>query len=171
MTEAYEELLPRNVRCRELPLNHRSGAAIDAATTLGVLPLLQSEHLRRLAAKLSGVALHPDPGMQVICYAPGDYVGPHNDHHPEDANLRGGYVDAHIMISEPGVQSQLLVYEREAGFLSAIQEVGSGCAVGVYRLPFWHYTTPLVAKPGRRCPRRWLLLASFEIDTRRRRRN
>ena len=28
-----------------------------------------------------------DWGRQVICYEQGDYSGPHNDHHPEDADL------------------------------------------------------------------------------------
>jgi hypothetical protein len=32
----------------------------------------------------------------------------------------------------------------------------------VYRLPFWHYTTPLVAKPGAEdAARRWVLLGTF----------
>jgi hypothetical protein len=34
--------------------------------------------------------------------------------------------------------------------------------VNVYRLPFWHFTTPLAAKPGRADDaRRWLLLGTF----------
>jgi hypothetical protein len=32
----------------------------------------------------------------------------------------------------------------------------------VYRLPFWHYTTPLAAKPGAEATaRRWVLLGTF----------
>ena len=38
-------------------------------------------------------------GRQVICYGPGDYSGPHNDHHPESAAARNGFVDLHIMFS------------------------------------------------------------------------
>jgi len=38
-------------------------------------------------------------------------------------------------------------------------------SVAVYRLPFWHYTTPLLAKRGREAEaRRWLLLGSFDYD-------
>jgi hypothetical protein len=34
--------------------------------------------------------------------------------------------------------------------------------ITAYRLPFWHYATPLVAKPGReREARRWVLLGTF----------
>jgi len=34
--------------------------------------------------------------------------------------------------------------------------------VSAYRLPFWHYVTPLVAAPGRaREARRWVLLGTF----------
>jgi hypothetical protein len=32
----------------------------------------------------------------------------------------------------------------------------------VYRLPFWHYTTPLVGRPGKEdAARRWVLLGTF----------
>ena len=34
--------------------------------------------------------------------------------------------------------------------------------ITVYRLPFWHYTTPLLV--DRPSARRWLLLATFGID-------
>ncbi len=34
--------------------------------------------------------------------------------------------------------------------------------VTCYRLPFWHYTTPMVAKRGREeQARRWVLLGTF----------
>jgi hypothetical protein len=34
-----------------------------------------------------------------------------------------------------------------------------------YRLPFWHYTTPLIAKRGQEArARRWLLLGSFDYE-------
>jgi hypothetical protein len=34
--------------------------------------------------------------------------------------------------------------------------------VTVYRLPFWHYTTPLMARPGQdAAARRWVLLGTF----------
>src|ERR1043165_7876402 len=54
-------------------------------------------------------------GRQVICYEPGDYSGPHNDHHPEHAEIKNGFVDVHIMFSNDAVASQLLAYE-ERGF-------------------------------------------------------
>ncbi len=37
-------------------------------------------------------------------------------------------------------------------------------AISIYKLPFWHYTTPLWGKPGREdAARRWLLLGTFRI--------
>ena len=56
------------------------------------------------------------------------------------------------------------MYE-ERGFLTASRDVAGPPAIAVYRLPFWHYTTPLVARPGREGKaRRWLLLGSFDYD-------
>jgi hypothetical protein len=39
--------------------------------------------------------------------------------------------------------------------------VARPAAVTAYRLPFWHYTTPLVAKRGRSDAARWVLLGTF----------
>ena len=39
---------------------------------------------------------------------------------------------------------------RRAGHLSEIVSVAQPATVTAYRLPFWHYTTPLVAKPDGR---------------------
>jgi hypothetical protein len=68
------------------------------------------------------------------------------------------------MFSNAAVAHQLLVYE-EKRFLSASREVSGGPSIAVYRLPFWHYTTPLIARPrAERQARRWLLLGSFDYD-------
>ncbi len=104
-------------------------------------------------------------GRQVICYESGDYSGPHNDHHPENADERNGFVDFHVMFSNDGVGHQLLVYEDHRHFLSTSHDVSGRSAVAIYRLPFWHYTTPLIARKGNEATaRRWLLLASFAFD-------
>jgi len=80
------------------------------------------------------------------------------------AEVRNGFVDVHIMFSNDAVASQLLVYE-EGGFLSKSHEVTGRSGIAVYRLPFWHYTTPLIARRGREHEaRRWLLLGSFDFD-------
>jgi hypothetical protein len=39
--------------------------------------------------------------------------------------------------------------------------VAKAAAVTAYRLPFWHYTTPLVGKRGRADAVRWVLLGTF----------
>lgn len=99
-----------------------------------------------------------------MCYEGGGFSGPHNVHHPEQAELRAGYVDVHIMLSEPAVNSQLLIYERQRGLLNEVREIGRGLAIAVYQLPFWHYTTPLIPHPNATQARRWLFLASHLID-------
>jgi len=77
--------------------------------------------------------------------------------------MQKGFVDLHIMLSNSDVDHHWIVYER-ASHLTEIQNVAVQSGVAVYRLPFWHYTTPLAAKPGReRQARRWLLLASYDI--------
>ena len=165
MKQNYSERLMKTVRVRTATFNSRSSEALRAADAIGLGPMMRSETFRRFAEVVVGQPLRRDFwGRQIICYENGDYSGPHNDHHPEDKQVRNGFVDAHIMFSNDAVASQLLVYE-ERGFLSRSHEVTGRSGIAVYRLPFWHYTTPLRARPGReREARRWLLLASFDFD-------
>jgi hypothetical protein len=160
----YSESLPKTMRIRTADLDAKSGKAKRVAASLGIIAALQSDELRRFGERVTGKKLHPDPGCQVICYEPGDYSGPHTDHHPEQREYRDGYVDIHIMLSSPTVASQLLVYERRQGMLNEVEEVGKGMSIAVYQLPFWHYTTPMLARPGVDDARRWLLLASYMVD-------
>jgi hypothetical protein len=164
MRENYSEKLPKTMRFKTTELRSTSSNAYRAASLLGIPELLRSEELRSLAERVTATSLVPNPGCQIICYESGDFVGPHNDHHPEELHLRHGYVDAHIMLPEPGVKSQMLVYEKQPGLLNASEEVGNHPAIAFYRLPFWHYVTPLIAKHGARRARRWLLLASYEMN-------
>ena len=47
--------------------------------------------------------------------------------------------------------------------LSEIRNVAMESGLAIYKLPFWHYRTPLAGKPGReKRARRWLL-ASYDI--------
>jgi hypothetical protein len=168
----YSESLPKTMRIRTADLDVKSGKAKRVAASLGLIAALKSDQLRRFGERVTGKKLLPDPGCQVICYEPGDYSGPHTDHHPEERELCDGYVDIHIMLSSPKVASQLLVYERQQGMLNEVAEIGKGMSIAVYQLPFWHYTTPMQARPGVADARRWLLLASYFVDrtTRRARR-
>lgn len=162
----YSEELPKTMRIRTADLDARSGKAKRVAASLGIIAALKSDELRRFGERVTGKRLHPDPGCQVICYEPGDYSGPHTDHHPEQREYRDGYVDIHIMLSSPKVASQLLVYEKRQGILNAVEEIGRGMSIAVYQLPFWHYTTPMIARRGVDDARRWLLLASYMVDRR-----
>jgi hypothetical protein len=159
----YSESLPKTMRIRTADLDAKSGKAKRVAASLGLIAALKSDQLRQFGERVTGKKLLPDPGCQVICYEPGDYSGPHTDHHPEERELRDGYVDIHIMLSSPKVASQLLVYERR-GMLNEVKEIGKGMSIAVYQLPFWHYTTPMLARPGVKDARRWLLLASYFVD-------
>jgi hypothetical protein len=159
--ENYSELLPKTVRVRTALLGSRRSRSWRAAERIGLTALLRSESFAAFAAAVSGRALRRRWGIQVLCYGPGDYTGPHNDHHPEDPEARDGYVDMHVSLATPAVAHQWLVYAR-GGHFSEIARVHTVGGVTVYRLPFWHYTTPLVARPGaEEAARRWVLLGTF----------
>ncbi|HEY6140971.1 MAG TPA: hypothetical protein VI670_24715 [Thermoanaerobaculia bacterium] len=166
MKENYSDRLRKTVRVRTATFNSPKSRVLDAANAIGLGPMLASQTFLRFAEVVVGQPMRSDWwGRQVICYEPGDYSGPHNDHHPEHDEIKNGFVDVHIMFSNDAVASQLLVYE-EKGFLSRSHEVAGPSGIAVYRLPFWHYTTPLVARKGREGEaRRWLLLGSFHFAT------
>jgi hypothetical protein len=160
MRHDYDELLPKTTRARTIYFESRREAGVKAAERIGLGRLLRSESFRGFAQALAGRPLAPDWGLQVLRYGPGDYAGPHNDHHPENKRARTGYIDLHLSLCSPAVEHQWLVYSR-AGHFSEIVSLAKPASVTVYRLPFWHYTTPLVAKRGRTAAARWVLLGTF----------
>lgn len=161
MTRNYDEWLPKAMRVRTAYLERRRGRAYRAAERIGLVRLMQSASFRAFAASLAGRPLRSHWGMQVLAYGPGDYAGPHNDHHPEDPRAARGYLDVHLTLSSPGVAQQLLVWAK-AGHFSECVDVAQPAGITAYRLPFWHYTTPLRAKPGHVTrARRWVLLGTF----------
>jgi hypothetical protein len=161
MRENYAELLPKTVRVKTALLESRRAKAYRIAEELGLLAMLRSQSFKALAEVLAGRALQRKWGIQALCYGPGDYSGPHNDHHPEEPEAREGYLDVHITFATPAVGSQVLVYAQD-GHLSQVQDVNTVGGITAYRLPFWHYTTPLQAKAGRAAQaRRWVLLGTF----------
>ena len=165
MKRNHREKLEKTVRVKTATFNSRSSKSLDGAREIGLDVMMSSPSFGRYAQAVTQWPLRSDYwARQVICYENGDYSGPHNDHHPERPAARNGFIDFHIMFSNASVAQQLLVYE-ERGFLSASREVSQKPAIAVYRLPFWHYTTPLVARPGAEsAARRWLLLGSFDYD-------
>jgi hypothetical protein len=161
MTANYDEWLPKTMRVGTAYLERQRGQAWKAANALGLVALLRSPGFAALATALAGRPLQPRWGMQVLCYEPGDYFGPHNDHHPEEPAARQGYIDIHVSLPTAAVASQWLVY-AERGHFTRMVDVNRLGAISAYRLPFWHYTTPLQAKPGREsAARRWVLLGTF----------
>jgi hypothetical protein len=160
-TRNHQERLIKTVRVGTAYLERRGARAWQAAERIGLVAMTGSETWHRFAEMLAGRALDRTSGRQVLCYGPGDYAGPHTDHHPEDARARGGYVDMHLTLAGPGVAHQWLVY-AEGGHFRHMLHVNTAGGITAYRLPFWHYTTPLVAKPGReRAAHRWVVLGTF----------
>ncbi|MBL8923233.1 MAG: hypothetical protein JNJ54_30560 [Myxococcaceae bacterium] len=161
MRHDYGELLPKTVRVRTATFASRRSKGFRRAGDIGLHDLLASESYYTFAQRLAGRPLRRGWGTQVLCYGPGDYAGPHNDHHPEDPDARDGYTDLHLTFCTSAVAGQSLVYEQ-AGHFSEERSVATVGGVTCYRLPFWHYTTPLRAKPGRaRDARRWVVLGTF----------
>ena len=165
MTENYAERLPKTVRVRTATFNSRRSRVLDAAREIGLAQMMTSNSFFMLAQRATAPVLSSDKlGRQIICYEHGDYSGPHNDHHPEHESNRNGFIDVHVMFSNDDVAAQWLVYE-EKRYLTAARNIAGRSGIAVYRLPFWHYTTPLIARPRRESrARRWLLLGSFDYD-------
>lgn len=161
MTDDYAESLPKAVRASTVYFDSPREAGAHVARRIGLEAMLRSESLRAFAEALAGRALAGGWGRQVLCYGTGDYIGPHNDHHPRNPRARGGYVDLHLSLASPAVLHQWLVYAR-AGHFTEIASVADAATISAYRLPFWHYVTPLAAKAGRaHLARRWVLLGTF----------
>jgi hypothetical protein len=157
MRRDYGELLPKTSRARTIFFDSRRESGVKAAERLGLAQMMRSASFRAFAEALVGRRLAANWGLQVLRYGPGDYAGPHNDHHPENPRARAGYIDLHLSLCTPGVAHQWLVYSR-AGHFSEIVSVAGPATITAYRLPFWHYTTPLV---GRANAARWVLLGTF----------
>jgi hypothetical protein len=157
MRRDYGELLPKTSRARTIYFESRREPGVKAAERLGLVRMMRSASFKAFAEALSGRKLAAGWGLQVLRYGPGDYAGPHNDHHPENKDAKGGYIDLHLSLCTPGVAHQWLVYSR-AGHFSEIVSVSGLATVTAYRLPFWHYTTPLAGAPA---AARWVLLGTF----------
>jgi len=157
MRRDYGELLPKTSRARTIFFESRRESGVKAAEKIGLTTMMRSQSFRAFAEALAGRKLASGWGLQVLRYGPGDYAGPHNDHHPENKDAKAGYVDLHLSLCTPGVEHQWLVYSR-AGHFSEIVSVAGAATVTAYRLPFWHYTTPLVGRPN---AARWVLLGTF----------
>ena len=156
---SYGERLHKVVRLLTTPRQGNSLAYRNAVQS-GFVKMLSSPSYRDFVCALSGEALDGPVSLQVLCYRPGDYAGPHTDYHPETAAARDGYVDMHMTFCTSGVRHQYIVYERD-GHLTEEESVAHTGGVTLYRLPFWHYTTPLQVKLGQTAARRWLVLGSF----------
>ena len=159
----YTETLGKSMRIKSSDLNSRRSMACRVAADIGLTAMMSSQSFRQMGEQLLGSPFGPSVSKQVICYGAGDYVSPHNDHHPEDAHLKNGYFDIQLMLSNRHVRHQWLVYEKD-GFLNSMVNIATESGIAAYRLPFWHYTTPLLPNPRNGgVARRWLLLHSFEL--------
>ena len=153
MRTDYGERLPKTPRSRTILFESRREPGAGAARRIGLVGLMRSASFRAFAEALSGRTLASGWGLQVLRYGPGDYAGPHT----ENPDARAGYIDLHVGLCSPGVDHQWLVYSR-AGHFSEIVSVAGPATVTAYRLPFWHYTTPLV---GTAQSARWVMLGTF----------
>jgi hypothetical protein len=163
MKKNYSEKLGKSMKMKSSELNSKNSVAYRVASDLGLVDMLNSESYKRMGEVIMGAKFGCSVGKQVICYQHGDYVSPHNDHHPEDEHLKHGYFDIQLMLSNQYVKHQWLVYEQK-GFLNSMQDITSPSGIAVYRLPFWHYTTPLIGRQKKISEaKRWLLLHAFEF--------
>ena len=87
---------------------------------------MRSASFRAFAEALAGRRLGAGWGLQVLRYGPGDYAGPHNDHHPENTERAAGYIDLHVSLCSPGVAHQWLVYSRAGHFSEIVSVAAAG---------------------------------------------
>lgn len=153
------ETLPKVGRMLSSPMGGGTETpAYQRALECGLAQMLLSKSFAAFANQLAGTPLRGPGAMQALCYRPGDYAGPHTDNHPDDPETKNGYVDVHLTFCTPGVAQQSIVYERE-GHLAQIASIAESGTITAYRLPVWHYTTPLQVKS--KAARRWLVLGTF----------
>jgi hypothetical protein len=168
MKKNYSEKLAKTLKMQTLELGVKKTKTNQLAHDCGLMQMLASDSLKAFAEAVTGEKFGSPENNQIICYRHGDYVSPHNDHHPENDNVKHGYYDIHLMFSNEHVQHQWLVYEKK-GFLNSTYDIASPSAIAIYRLPFWHYTTPMMAKENKEADaQRWLLLRSFEMPEKKR---
>ena len=164
MKQDHGEVLEKVFRLKTAFLSKKSARSYVAADKVGLLRTLRSESFGRFAEMVTGLQLAKPPSLQIFCYEHGDYVGPHNDHYPEQDPDGRGYIDVHVMLSNSAVSHQYLIYEK-GGHFSQVVDVNLESGISIYRLPFWHQVTPLIGKPGRENEaRRWLLLGTFDFS-------
>jgi hypothetical protein len=156
-TRNYQERLPKTVRNRAADIDGARSKAAKLAREIGLDAMLASKSYFAFAQMLAGRKLDPKFGRQVLRYGVGDYAGPHTDHHPEEPRAKDGYFDLHLTFAGAGAKRQLLVY-ADAGHFDRVAEVAVAGGVTAYRLPFWHYTTPLEGPPE---AARWVVLGTF----------
>jgi hypothetical protein len=156
-TRNYQERLPKTVRNRAADIDGTRSKAAKLAAQIGLAEMLSSPSYFAFAQMLAGRKLDPAFGRQVLRYGPGDYAGPHTDHHPEEPRARDGYFDLHLSFANAAATRQLLVYAG-GGHLDRVVDVAGPATIAAYRLPFWHYTTPL---EGGRNAARWVILGTF----------
>ncbi|QDO97971.1 hypothetical protein FNB15_12130 [Ferrovibrio terrae] len=164
-TQNYAEQLPKTMRQQTAHLDNPRSAAFKVAQEIGLVACLRSDSYRAFAAALAGRTLKKKYGLQAIAYGAGDYAGPHTDHHPEEPAAARGYLDMHLSFATTAVRDQYLVYAKTGHFTEMVEVTQKPGLVTAYRLPFWHYTTPLRAKPKQDAKaRRWVLLGTFLFD-------
>jgi hypothetical protein len=160
-TRNHQERLVKVARQATAYLERRDSRAFRMAERIGLVALLRSASLRALAERLAGRALDPRSGQQVLRYGAGDYVGPHTDHYPEDPRAASGYIDVHLSFAHHAVRHHALVWAVD-GHFTRMADVSRPGGIAIYRLPLWHYTTPLVARRGAAATAsRWVALATY----------
>lgn len=157
MRAAHCEVLP-HVRRNWTVFFDSSKLIQRVAADSGFKAFCRSNFFHTIAERWSGYSLHPCTFYQVISYESGDYVGPHNDHHPENTRLRNGYVDVQLTVSEQGVTDQTFLWEVD-DHLDHQVRVGIASGLSVCCLPFWHQVTPLISVED---ARRWVVALTFE---------
>jgi hypothetical protein len=93
--------------------------------------------------------------IQVSRYVEGDNIGLHNDYYG-NRKQADWFIDAHISFCHEVAHQYMLFGVDSLSNSTCVSKMGS---IGLYKLPLWHFVTPMVAKRGKSSEAyRWLII-------------
>ena len=94
--------------------------------------------------------------IQFSKYTQGDNIGLHNDYYGTTKKVKW-FLDVHISFVNKWVDHQYMLFGKDT--LNNEVSVAANGSIGIYRLPLWHFVTPLIGKVGHENEAaRWLII-------------
>ena len=158
MRRDYGELLPKTSRSRTIFFDSRREPGVKAAERIGLVRMMRSASLPRLRRGAGRPQAAHGLGPAGAALRAGRLCRPAQRPPSREPGCQGAATSTCISACARRASThQWLVYSR-AGHFSEIVSVAAPATVTAYRLPFWHYTTPLC---GTAKAARWVSAGTF----------